>query len=80
MGRGEALPGRSCTLYIRLAEGFCFGVKLPDALTLTHVRPVRKGEPLVVKQHFLLSQLLGQFIERLEPLREKFGPLMLQFG
>ena len=61
-------------------EGFRFGVKLPNALTLTHLHPERKTDPLVVNPHFLSVELLGQFMERLEPLRGKLGPLMLQFG
>jgi len=61
-------------------EGFRFGVKLPDALTLTHLRPKVKGGPLVPNPHFLSVELLGRFMERLEPMRGKLGPLMLQFG
>ncbi len=61
-------------------EGFRFGVKLPNALTLTHVHQERKTDPLVANPHFLSAELLGQFMERLEPLRGKLGPLMLQFG
>lgn len=61
-------------------SGFRFGVKLPDALTLTHLRPKDKAEALVPNPHFLSPELLLQFMERLEPMRGLLGPLMLQFG
>ena len=61
-------------------DGFRFGVKLPDALTLTHLRPKAKGEPLAPNPHFLSPDLLRAFLACLEPLRGKLGPLMLQFG
>jgi uncharacterized protein YecE (DUF72 family) len=60
--------------------GFRFGVKLPDALTLTHLRPANKADPLVPNPHFLSPDLLGTFMGLLEPMRDKLGPLMLQFG
>ena len=61
-------------------EGFRFGVKLPDALTLTHLRPKDKTEPLVNNPHFLSPDLLRTFMGLLEPMHAKLGPLMLQFG
>lgn len=61
-------------------EGFRFGVKLPDALTLTHQRPKDKTEPLVNNPHFLSPDLLRTFMGLLEPMHAKLGPLMLQFG
>lgn len=60
--------------------GFRFGIKLPDALTLTHHRPRSKAEALVPNPHFLSVDLLHAFLERLEPMRGKLGPMMLQFG
>ena len=50
-------------------DGFRFGVKLPDALTLTHFRPKAKSDPLVPNPHYLSVDLLHTFLERLEPLR-----------
>ena len=61
-------------------EGFRFGVKLPDALTLTHLRPASKTDPLVPNPHFLSPDLLRTFMGLLEPMRGKLGPLKLQFG
>ena len=60
--------------------GFRFGVKLPDALTLTHLRPKDKADPLVNNPHFLSPDLLKTFMDLLEPMRGLLGPLMLQFG
>jgi uncharacterized protein YecE (DUF72 family) len=61
-------------------DGFRFGIKLPDALTLTHYRPKSKAESLVPNPHFLSLDLLHAVLERLEPMRGKLGPMMLQFG
>jgi len=61
-------------------DGFRFGVKLPNALTLTHLHPASKTDPLVPNPHFLSMELLHRFLDRLAPMREKLGPLMFQFG
>jgi uncharacterized protein YecE (DUF72 family) len=61
-------------------EGFRFGVKLPNAITLTHFHQTDKTVPLVPNPHFLSVELLRSFLDRLAPLREKLGPMMLQFG
>ena len=61
-------------------DGFKFGVKLPNALTLTHFHRESKTEPLVPNPHFLSEDLLRVFLDRLEPMRGKLGPMMLQFG
>lgn len=58
---------------------FRFGVKMPNALTLTHFRPAAKSDPLVPNPHFLSVDLLRAFLERLEPLAQQLGPLMFQF-
>ena len=60
--------------------GFKFGVKLPNALTLTHFHNADKTDPLETNPHFLSVDLLKQFLERLEPMRGKLGPMILQFG
>ncbi len=61
-------------------DSFRFGIKLPNALTMTHFRQAAKTDPLVANPHFLSVDVLRDFLERLEPLRGKLGPLMLQFG
>lgn len=65
---------------ISVPDGFKFGVKLPNALTLTHFHNPDKTDPLEPNPHFLSVDLLKQFLERLEPMCGKLGPLMLQFG
>ncbi|MEI6415611.1 MAG: DUF72 domain-containing protein [Pseudomonadota bacterium] len=61
-------------------EGFRFGIKLPNAITLTHLHQTDKTAPLVPNPHFLSVALLRSFLDLLAPLREKLGPMMLQFG
>lgn len=61
-------------------DGFRFGVKMPNALTMTHFHPATRTEPLVVNPHFLSVDLLNRTLERLEPLRGKLGPMMFEFG
>ena len=60
-------------------EGFRFGIKMPNSLTLTHFRPKTKTDPLVPNPHFLSMDLLRTFMEDLAPLRPHLGPLMFQF-
>ena len=60
-------------------EGFRFGVKMPNALTLTHFRPKSKSDPLVPNPHFLSRDLVGTFLDVLEPLHPYLGPMMFQF-
>ncbi|NQU39484.1 MAG: DUF72 domain-containing protein [Lentisphaerae bacterium] len=61
-------------------DSFRFGIKMPNALTMTHFRPEKKADPLVPNPHFLSRDLLLAFLDRLEPMRGKLGPLMFQFG
>lgn len=61
-------------------EGFRFGVKLPNALTLTHFHQDAKSDPLVPNPHFLSVDLLKAFLDRIQPLHANLGPLMFQFG
>jgi len=60
-------------------EGFRFGVKMPNALTLTHFRQKSKADPLVPNPHFLSIDLARTFLDVLEPLRPYLGPMMFQF-
>lgn len=52
---------------------FRFGIKLPNALTLTHYPKTREPNP-----YFLSYDLLCTFMRAIQPLN--MGPLMFQFG
>jgi uncharacterized protein YecE (DUF72 family)/GNAT superfamily N-acetyltransferase len=60
--------------YVRSVHSdFRFGVKLPNALTLTHDPKAQTPNP-----YYLSVDLLRTFMEIIRPLN--LGPLMLQFG
>ena len=71
-------------------DSFRFGIKMPNALTMSHFRPKQKthlrqgsggqADPLVPNPHFLSMAVLRAFLERIQPLHGNLGPLMLQFG
>ncbi len=62
-------------------DDFVFTVKAPNAVTLTHYYdressgPVR-GQP---NPYFLDGTFWREFLDRIEPLRPKLGPIMFQF-
>jgi uncharacterized protein YecE (DUF72 family) len=58
---------------------FRFGIKMPNALTLTHFRPATKADPLVANPHFLSKDILAAFLDALAPLQAHLGPMMFQF-
>lgn len=60
-------------------EGFLFGIKVPNSITLTNHYHKQKSDPLVVNPHFLSLDLMRRFLESLEPLGKKVGPLNFQF-
>jgi len=60
-------------------DTFRFALKMPNALTMTHFHQAAKTDPLVPNPHFLSLDVLRTFLDRLEPMREKLGPLMFQF-
>ncbi|MDM7926536.1 MAG: DUF72 domain-containing protein [bacterium] len=64
----EAVPG-----------GFRFTVKAPNSLTLTHFYRKSKTDPLVPNPNFLSVPLLGEFLERLDPMKSRLGPILFQF-
>jgi uncharacterized protein YecE (DUF72 family)/N-acetylglutamate synthase-like GNAT family acetyltransferase len=76
-------PGIVAEYAASVPPGFRFGVKLPNALTLTRspenledsVHGDRQANP-----HFLSLDLLRDVLDRLEPLKPYLGPLMFQFG
>ena len=61
-------------------DDFRFTIKAPNAITLTHAYakgPQRHAnEP---NPHFLSVDLLNRFLETLEPMHGKLGPIMFQF-
>ncbi len=64
----EAVPAR-----------FRFSVKAPNSLTLTHFYRKSKTDPLVPNPNFLSVPLLGEFLERLDPMKSRLGPILFQF-
>jgi len=61
-------------------DSFQFTVKLPNLLTLTHLRR-KKGETQArLNPDFLSPRLYEEVLGLLEPMRAKIGMLMLQFG
>lgn len=60
-------------------EDFLFTVKAPNALTLTHFYKKKGSEGLKANPHFLSQSLLRDFLKTLDPLRDRLGPIMLQF-
>ena len=64
-------------------DDFLFTVKAPNSITLTHYYakqpPALKGYANRQNPHFLDVGLLNRFLETLEPMRDKLGPIMFQF-
>jgi uncharacterized protein YecE (DUF72 family) len=60
-------------------DGFMFGIKVPNSITLTHHYKKRDSAPLTPNPHFLSIDILQKFLNRLEPLSQHLGPLMFQF-
>jgi uncharacterized protein YecE (DUF72 family) len=64
-------------------ENFRFTVKVANSITLTHyyARQSKGADPTidVANPRFLQAGLLSRFIEAIEPLHPKLGPLMFQF-
>jgi len=62
---------------------FRFIVKIPNAITLTHFYAKQpKGSEHLANEpnpHFLSADLLHRFLEILEPMPDKLGPVMFQF-
>jgi len=75
---------RTVRLYARsVPEDFTFTVKAPNALTLTHFTSKQPAGSAAVtgkpNGRFLSVELLERFLETLEPLGKKLGPVMFQF-
>ena len=61
-------------------EDFRFTLKAPNAITLTHFYAKgTKGSAREPNPHFLSVDLLNRFLDALEPIRGKLGPVMFQF-
>jgi len=82
---GVKLPDRKTveTYASRVPRNFIFSVKAPNAITLTHFyakQPARYKEYAnLPNESFLSVDLLAQFLETLEPLQDRLGPVMFQF-
>jgi uncharacterized protein YecE (DUF72 family) len=64
-------------------DDFRFTVKAPNAITLTHHYAKQPKSAVEFanrpNEHFLDSDLLNRFLERLSPMGSKLGPIMFQF-
>lgn len=60
-------------------DSFKFGIKVPNSITLTHHSNKGKRGPLIPNDHFLSVELMECFLDSIEPLHSKLGPLMFQF-
>jgi uncharacterized protein YecE (DUF72 family) len=64
-------------------DDFRFTVKAPNAITLTHSYAKQpKGSERHANElnpHFLSVELLNRFLETVEPMHDKLGPIMFQF-
>ena len=84
-GAGVKLPDpRTVETYSEsVGDDFLFTVKAPNSITLTHhyAKQSARNWHLANKPnpHFLNVDLLKQFLEILEPMADKLGPVMFQF-
>ena len=61
-------------------EDFIFSIKVPNSITLTHhYKKEEKSDSLQVNPHFLSIGVMKRFLELLEPLGGRTGPLNFQF-
>ncbi len=82
---GPSLPERDTaeTYATSVPRDFVFTVKAPNSITLTHfyARQPKQYAEFANRPNdlFLSSDLLKQFLDRLEPLKDRLGPVMFQF-
>ena len=76
------LPKRQVVLEYAASvpPGFRFGVKMPNALTMSHFHQKAKTDPLIPNPHFLSRDILQAFLKSLAPLKDHLGPMMFEFG
>jgi uncharacterized protein YecE (DUF72 family) len=60
-------------------EDFIFSIKVPNSITLTHHYKKQKSDSLIVNPHFLSVGVMKRFLELMEPLGSRIGPLNFQF-
>ncbi len=59
---------------------FTFSIKVLNSITLTtHHYNKQKNATLIPNPYFLSTELMGEFLQNLEPLGDHIGPLMFQF-
>lgn len=76
-------PKAVCRYPESVPDDFRFGIKAPNAITLTHfyAKQPKGSEAYANKPNpdFLNQDLLSRFLESLESIRAKLGPIMFQF-
>jgi uncharacterized protein YecE (DUF72 family) len=60
-------------------DDFRFSIKMPNSLSLTHHYLKKRGEVPLANRLFLSPDLLGQFLERIEPMQSRVLSLMFEF-
>lgn len=60
-------------------EDFVFSIKVPNSITLTHHYKKQKSDSLIANPHFLSIGVMKRFLELLELLGNRIGPLNFQF-
>lgn len=82
---GAKLPNPTTvkTYTDNVPENFLFTVKAPNAITLTHYYAKQPAQYQAIANqpnpNFLNSDLLKKFLEILQPMGNKLGPVMFQF-
>lgn len=76
-------PKTVSTYAASVPRDFVFSVKAPNAITLTHFYsrqpPQHRDFANRPNDHFLSVEMTERFLESLEPLRGRLGPVMFQF-
>jgi uncharacterized protein YecE (DUF72 family) len=82
---GVKLPDKSTveTYAVSVPQDFVFTVKAPNSITLTHyyARQPKQYKEYANKPNdgFLSVELFERFLKTLDPIRDRLGPIMLQF-
>ena len=76
-------PKTVSTYAVSVPRDFVFSVKAPNSITLTNFYakqpPQHREFANRANEHFLSVELTERFLEGLEPLRGRLGPVMFQF-